>query len=234
MSAWSLILQAGPVVKLVMLVLFLGSVVSWTIMISKFKRVRAAMKFNNEFLNSFWNAKSLDDVHEKLISLKESPIAQVFESGFKELRKLPAQERSSDGIPEVINIERALKRSAANEMENLEKSVDWLATAASAGPFIGLFGTVWGIMTSFQNIGAMGSASLAVVAPGISEALIATALGLAVAIPAAVGYNYLVARIKKISVDMDSFSQDFLNLVQRSLLTSKKRTETETKPEARA
>lgn len=223
MNAWNLILEAGLIVKFVMTLLLLGSIYSWSIILSKVKRVRVAKKINTQFLDTFWNSKSLDEVQEKIKPLLASPIAVVFDSGYHELKKLPIQDRTQDGAPEINNIERALKRSAANEIESLEKSVDWLATSASAAPFVGLFGTVWGIMTSFQNIGAMGSASLAVVAPGISEALIATALGLAVAIPAAVGYNYLVARIKKISTDIDSFSQDFLNLVQRSLLSTRKK-----------
>ena len=125
-------------------------------------------------------------------------------------------------MPEVSNIQRALNRTHALEIDEFEKYVDWLASTASAAPFVGLFGTVWGIMNSFQNIGAMGSASLAVVAPGISEALIATAVGLAAAIPAAIFYNYLINKIKRMSLDIESFSQEFLNMVQRSLLTTPK------------
>jgi biopolymer transport protein TolQ len=115
-----------------------------------------------------------------------------------------------------------MNRSHALEVEELEKYVDWLASTASAAPFVGLFGTVWGIMGSFQSIGAMGSASLAVVAPGISEALIATAMGLAAAIPAAIAYNTLVNRMKKISLDVESFSQEYLNMIQRSLLSKQR------------
>ena len=129
---------------------------------------------------------------------------------------------SPDGIPEVANITRALERAHSLEIDEMEKYVDWLASTASAAPFVGLFGTVWGIMGSFQSIGAMGSASLAVVAPGISEALIATAMGLAAAIPAAIAYNILVNRMKKLSLEMESFSQEFINMVQRSLLSGRK------------
>ncbi len=196
--------------------------VTWAVVIQKWTRLRSAQKGNREFLDVFWAGKSLDEIFQRVEPLHHSPIAQAFLTGYKELRKLSSGEGTQSGDIEVNNISRSLNKAMSNQMAALESHVDWLATIASSAPFIGLFGTVWGIMTSFQNIGATGSASLAVVAPGISEALIATAAGLAAAIPAAIGYNHFLQRIQKVSVDMDSFAQDFLNLVQRSLLQRNK------------
>jgi biopolymer transport protein TolQ len=222
LSAWALIAEAGPLVKLILLVLLLASVISWAIIFTKSKMLKNAKAQNQIFLEVFWNSKSLEEIQEKLSEFPLSPIARVFGAGFRELRKLPTQDRTLEGTPEVSNIERALNRTHSLEIDELEKYVDWLASTASAAPFIGLFGTVWGIMTSFQNIGSTGSANLAVVAPGISEALIATAMGLAAAIPAAIAYNYLINRIRRQSLDIESFSQEFLNMVQRSLLSNRK------------
>ncbi|MBS1957906.1 MAG: protein TolQ [Bdellovibrionales bacterium] len=221
LSVWTLITDASPIVKLILLLLLFASVVTWAIILQKSKLLRSSISDNRKFVDSFWSSPSLDEIHGKMKDFEDSQIAKVFDAGFKELRKLP-QERTSDGVPEVINIQRALIRSQSIEMERMEKYVDILASTASAAPFVGLFGTVWGIMSSFQNIGAMGSASLAVVAPGISEALIATAVGLAAAIPAAISYNWILTRIKRVSIDMDNFSQEFLNMVQRSLLSNKR------------
>lgn len=221
LSAWTLIADASPLVKLVLLLLLAASVITWAIILQKSRMLRTSMAQNKKFIDQFWNSESLDQIHGQMSSFEGSTIAKVFNAGFNELRKLPAQDRTKDGIPEVINIERALNRTHSIEMEALEKHVDILASTASAAPFVGLFGTVWGIMSSFQNIGAMGSASLAVVAPGISEALIATAVGLAAAIPAAIAYNWILTRIKRVSLDMESFSQEFLNMVQRSLLSKR-------------
>jgi len=222
LSAWTLIADAGPLVKLVLLILLAGSILTWAIIFTKIKLLKSAREQNQLFLDCFWNAKALDEVQARLSEFKASPIAKVFHAGYRELRKLPPQDRTKEGTPEVTNISRALSRTHGLEIDELEKYVDWLASTASAAPFIGLFGTVWGIMNSFQNIGATGAASLAVVAPGISEALIATAMGLGAAIPAAIFYNFLVGRIKKQSLDIESFTQEFLNLVQRSLLTQSK------------
>jgi biopolymer transport protein TolQ len=221
-STWSLILDASPLVKLTLLLLVSASVMTWTIIIYKVKRIRSASNADREFLDLFWNAQGLEEISTQSRHLQHSPISQVFDAGYRELKKLPAADRTADGAPEITNIDRALNRSMAQQIDELEHSVDWLATTASAAPFVGLFGTVWGIMNSFQNIGATGAASLAVVAPGISEALIATAIGLGAAIPAAIGYNFLVVRIRKIALNSESFSQEFLNMVQRSLLSTRK------------
>jgi biopolymer transport protein TolQ len=222
LSTWTLISDAGPLVKFILLILFAASVLTWAIIAVKWRMLRDAKSQNREFLDLFWSSNSLDEVREKSGEFPASPISRVFVSGYQELQKLPMHTTSPDGIPEVANITRALERAHSLEIDEMEKYVDWLASTASAAPFVGLFGTVWGIMGSFQSIGAMGSASLAVVAPGISEALIATAMGLAAAIPAAIAYNILVNRMKKLSLEMESFSQEFINMVQRSLLSGRK------------
>jgi biopolymer transport protein TolQ len=222
LSTWTLISDAGPFVKLILLLLLAASVVTWAIIYLKWKVIRNSTAQNKSFVELFWNSSSLDEIHQKLDGFPDSQIAKVFSSGYRELRKLPVQNGTSEGTPEIANITRAMNRTHGIEVDELEKYVDWLASTASAAPFVGLFGTVWGIMSSFQNIGAMGSASLAVVAPGISEALIATAMGLGAAIPAAIAYNTLVNRMKKISLDVESFSQEYINMIQRSLLTNKR------------
>lgn len=209
MNIWTLIWDASLLVKLVLLILLFASALTWAILYQKTKILKATREADQKFLNEFWASHSLDEMSEKIQSFEPSVVARVFQSGYRELRKMP--------IPEITNLERSLNRAHSLQMDEIEKHVEWLASTASAAPFIGLFGTVWGIMNSFQHIGATGSASLAIVAPGISEALIATAVGLAAAIPAAVGYNSLLGKIKKISLDMEVFSQEFLNMIQRNL-----------------
>ncbi len=225
LSAWTLIADAGPLVKLILLMLLSASVLTWAIIFTKLKLIKNAQSQNRAFSDLFWNSRTLEEIHLRIEEFPHSPVAKTFDAGYRELRKIPAENRSPEGTPEITTIERALSRAHNLEVDELEKYVDWLASTASAAPFVGLFGTVWGIMNSFQNIGAMGSASLAVVAPGISEALIATAMGLAAAIPAAISYNYIVNRMKRLSLDVESFSQEFLNMIQRRLLMNKGMTE---------
>ncbi len=220
-GAIQLILQAGPIVKLVLLFLFMSSVVCWTIIFAKWISLKKAARQDGQFLDSFWAGKSIDEVFIKTEIYPASPVAAVFQSGYKELRKLTGADGQTNSPAGIENISRALARTSNAQVTQLEHNINWLATTASAAPFVGLFGTVWGIMTSFQNIGASGSANLAVVAPGISEALIATAAGLAAAIPAAIAYNHFVGRIRRIAVDIDCFSQDLLNILQRNLSSPK-------------
>ena len=218
-----LVTHAGPTARLVLLLLATSSVLCWAIILSKTKLIKGAMKENIQFFEIFWNGKNLDEIFTRVEDFQKAPAAAVFRAGFKELKKLSMSERSDLGSPEVENIERSLARSAQEEVSTLEKNLGWLATTASAAPFVGLFGTVWGIMDSFRNIGATGAANLAVVAPGISEALIATAAGLLAAIPAVIAYNHFLGKIKKIAIDIDGFSQDFLKIVQRSFLVGRKK-----------
>lgn len=218
-----LIGQSGLVAKFVLLILLAASVISWAIILTKGRVLKRAQRQNEGFLNTFWNSKNIDDIVAKTDRYPASPVAAVFKSGVKELKKLTSPEGAGTTSAErVDNISRALTRATSAEVTLLERNVSWLATVASAGPFIGLFGTVWGIMNSFQSIGATGAANLAVVAPGISEALITTATGIGAAIPAVIAYNHFVNQIKRVAVDIDCFSQDFINIVQRSLMSGKR------------
>lgn len=223
MGFFDLILQADWVVKFVLLSLLAGSVFVWAIILSKRKRLRAAKSQNAKFIEMFWQGKSMDDIFTKSDEYPNSPTCALFKSGFKELKKLSISEKTALVGGEMENIERALARASHAQVDSMERNIGWLATAANASPFVGLFGTVWGIMNSFQGIGATGSANLAVVAPGIAEALIATAAGLATAIPAVIAYNHFVNEIKRVVVDMDCFSQDFLNIIQRSLMGGRRK-----------
>lgn len=217
-----LISQAGIVAKFVLLLLFAVSVLCWAIIISKWKTLELVMKQNERFLTLFWSGKNLDEIVSKSEHLLHSPNAAAFRVAIKELRKFSNAENPASSTHKADNIQRSLTRSSVQEIAQLEKNLGWLASTASTAPFVGLFGTVWGIMNSFQNIGASGAANLAIVAPGISEALITTATGIAAAIPAVIAYNYFSSRIKKVAIDLDCFSQDFMNIVQRSFLNSEK------------
>jgi len=218
-SLVDLVTGSGLVVQFILITLLLASVFSWAIIYAKWKSQKAILKENKQFNKIFWKSTNLEEIFHKSERFKHSPLASVFQSGYSELKKLSQKNRTKTGSQEMENIYRSLSRGSQEQISKLERHLSWLATIASASPFIGLLGTVWGIMNSFRNIGATGSASLAIVAPGISEALIATAIGLAAAIPAVIFYNYFGNLIKKQAVDMDCFSQDFLNLVQRSLIS---------------
>jgi len=225
-SLFSMMKDAGLMVRLVMLALLLFSVISWAIIIMKMVLFRRAAKATERFLARFWESKTLNEAFEAAGEYPLSPEAAVFVSGFNELKRISAA-RSKQHVPETLetqlatmdNLKRALRKAHLIEVDRFGQSLSFLATTGSATPFIGLFGTVWGIMTSFHDIGMRGSASLAVVAPGISEALVATAAGLAVAIPAVIFYNYYSNRLAVIESDIDNFSTDFLNLVERDILT---------------
>ncbi|MFL5303465.1 MAG: protein TolQ, partial [Anaeromyxobacteraceae bacterium] len=204
--------HAGPVVVGVLVLLILASVVSWAIILKKWLHLRRAQDASVKFLETFWGSKRLDSIYQAAESLSASPISQVFRAGYVELSKVTAAQKKdgddamSEQLGGIENVERALKRAAVAEVTHLEATVPFLGTTASAAPFIGLFGTVWGIMNSFRNIGAKGAANLATVAPGIAEALVATAIGLMAAIPAVMAYNYFSRRIRVISSEMENFS----------------------------
>lgn len=222
-GAWHAIASANIVVQLVLLSLVGLSVVCWAIIISKRKQLKAMSDANKPFEDAFWKANSLDDIFDNLKNHPDSSLATVFRAGYMELRKIAdsnlAEKRGDQNAPllsGIDNLQRALSKAIDSEVSVTENRLSILATTGSTGPFIGLFGTVWGIMSSFQNIGATGMASLAVVAPGISEALIATAIGLAAAIPATVAYNYFVTEIKKHELQLNNFSADFLNIAKRN------------------
>ena len=220
-----LILDASLVVKLVMLMLVSMSIVSWFIVGSKWLRLRQADQQSATFLDIFWSkeqgnkwgAERLESIYARVSSFQGSPLARVFHAGYVELAKITASDRGAM-VDDIENVERSLKRTMGREMTSLENHLSVLATTGSVGPFIGLFGTVWGIMNSFLNISAERGASLDVVAPGIAEALIATAIGLVAAIPAVMAYNYFVRRIRVLETETESFAADYLNIVKRHYL----------------
>ncbi|MFN7728650.1 MAG: protein TolQ [Bdellovibrio sp.] len=218
-NAWDAILTASPVVQLTLLILVGLSVVCWAVGFAKFNQLRQLELANEPFINRFWKASSLESLNEDLDQyLKKSSIARVFRAGYIELQKL-ADQRGGTGPLQLSgsdNLERALRKAIDLEISAMENRLTILATTGSTGPFIGLFGTVWGIMGSFHKIGQSGSASLAVVAPGISEALVATAIGLAAAIPAVVLYNNFVAKIRREETELNNFANDFLNIAKRN------------------
>ena len=210
-----LILGAGPVVKLVLAILVYFSVVSWAIIFYKFLVVQRAARDSERFLTFFWTKKRLDVVGQSIGDFPHSPLAALFREGYQELlRGQKGGDEEPSDFRAADNVARALRRATTSETQRLERYLTFLATTGSTAPFIGLFGTVWGIMDSFRGIGATGSASLAVVAPGISEALVATAIGLVAAIPAVMGYNHFANKVNILTGEMDNFSQEFLNIVQ--------------------
>lgn len=214
----ALIGQSSGVVLAVLVMLVGLSVISWYIIGYKAYYLRRAQGESIEFLESFWQSKRLDAIYQVSENLKRSPISQLFRAGYVELSKLKSGQEDGTLVAQLgglENIERALRRAQTSETTQLESMVPFLATTGSIAPFVGLFGTVWGIMNAFINIGASQSATLATVAPGIAEALIATAIGLVAAIPAVMAFNYFTTRIRVLSAEMESFSNDFLNIVKR-------------------
>lgn len=226
-----MIIHAGLMVKFVLLILFLFSIISWAIIFVKFRLLRNAKYETADFMELFWERRDLKRIYAACDDLKFSPVARLFKAGYGEfnrLRKIQASANSPGGsqVPGgdepsrsqqaiMDNLERSLKKASIDQTNRLERAVSFLATTGNTSPFIGLFGTVWGIMESFRSIGLKGAANLAVVAPGISEALIATAAGLAAAIPAVVAFNYFTHRISALNAEMDIFTSDFLSTVER-------------------
>jgi biopolymer transport protein TolQ len=219
---WYSVLHAGIVEKLVLIVLLGFSVFSWAIIAFKWRTVKRAYRDSEGFLDTFWSSKRLDAIYQRSESLAASPLSQVFRSGYIELAKLKKKGKSEGEsaaedtlLGDLEAVERSMRRAAAGELTSLESLVPFLATTGATTPFIGLFGTVIGIMNSFQEIGHMGNANLTTVAPGIGGALVATAFGLFAAIPAVIAYNYFVAKIRVLDIEMQSFSSDFLNIIKR-------------------
>lgn len=219
-SAFEAIFQASIVVQLTLAILVGLSVFVWAVAVLKYKQFKLLSEANNKFLAQFWKTNSLDALYADMDRFKYSSLARVFKAGFLEMQKLAGQRKSDSNLSSHLsgsdNLERELRKAVDLEVSHLESKLTLLATTGSTGPFIGLFGTVWGIMTSFHKIGQTGSASLAVVAPGISEALIATAIGLAAAIPAVVLYNHFISQIRKQEMALNNFSSDYLNIVKRN------------------
>ena len=215
-NIFKIIADADIIVKFILLLLVFFSVFSWAIIFFKYKTIRSAFKQSDRFLDAFRRSKSLSDVSEAAKKLRACPLAVIFLAGNRELAyqsKSSAENGWSTAKTDSLN--RALLKASNAEASRLEKMMFFLATTGSVSPFIGLFGTVWGIMISFERIGAMRSASLQVVAPGIAEALIATAVGLFAAVPAVIAYNYFLGGIKDLIADMEDFSLEFLSIAER-------------------
>jgi biopolymer transport protein TolQ len=216
-----LILNASPVVKGVLGLLILMSVASWFVIGSKTIYLSNAASRSARFQDAFWKTGRLDEIWRVSEASPPSPVSEVFRAGYTELAKLQKRRQESpesaseELLGDIESVQRALDRARTTAITDMESRVPLLGTTASAGPFIGLFGTVWGIMNSFRNIGSKGAANLATVAPGIAEALVATAIGLMAAIPAVMAYNFFSRRIRVLSAEMETFSSDFLNIVRR-------------------
>ncbi|MEY4615616.1 MAG: adventurous gliding motility protein [Pseudomonadota bacterium] len=221
-SAFDAIMQASLLVQLTLLMLISLSVLCWAVAYLKHRQFNVLKAANEPFLVKFENSNSLDHIFENLDRFPGSSLARVFAAGYSEMKRLaesPHGEKKQGTLLQLTgidNLERTVRKAIDLEVAKMESKTSWLATTGSTGPFIGLFGTVWGIMSSFQKIGQMGSATLAVVAPGISEALVATAIGLAAAIPAVMLYNHFISEIKKQELVLNNFAADFLNVAKRN------------------
>ncbi|HJO36297.1 MAG: protein TolQ [Pseudomonadota bacterium] len=220
-SIFALISAAGPVVKLVMLLLMMASVYSWYLIITKAVDLRRARQENARFEERFWSGGDLADLYRNTSRDRDrSVIGELFIAGFGEFARLrekgsvPADERVTAG-------DRAMRAAQLRELEALQAQLPTLATIGSTSPYVGLFGTVWGIMTAFQALAGVQQATLNVVAPGIAEALIATAMGLVAAIPAVVAYNRFSASLAGIDATLDSFRDEFANILQRNAVTGR-------------
>ncbi len=227
LGVMDLLLGTGPVVQFVLWTLVAFSVGSWGIIIYKLRQISQARRQSERFTAIFWESKNLANIHTASADLKYSPVAQVFRAGYQELLRLTRAKRQvvnaepsfSTELGGIENVMRAMKREANVELTKLEHGITFLATTGSTCPFIGLFGTVWGIMTAFLGLSAAHSSNIQAVAPGIAEALITTAVGLVAAIPAQMFYNYLTARVRVLATDMDNFTSEFLNIAERHFLS---------------
>ena len=218
-SLLQLVTAADPIVQLDLLLLVVMSIACWAIIIQKGLRLQAATTSSAQFLDAFWKAKRLDQIYEAAPTWAASPVSAVFQAGYKELSRLKAAQPATPGQPAPdhgANVERALRRAAQVESTQLRRFITVLATTGSTAPFIGLFGTVWGILQAFLKLGQPGTtATIQVVGPDIAHALVATAVGLVAAIPAVMAYNTYNAWVVTLDTEMDNFSADFLNLVKR-------------------
>jgi biopolymer transport protein TolQ len=204
--------------KAVLAILLIFSIMSWATMVIVWQRFRRSRKASRRFVSVFRKAKRLVDVQSALTPLAHSALVGLFRAGYAEIDAQIAHAGGAQTIKSLDAVERSLIRASRIEVSRLSRFVPFLATTAAATPFIGLFGTVWGIMGSFANIGTTGSTSITTVAPGISEALINTAAGLAAAIPALVAYNYFVQQLRRSRGEMEDFTLEFLNLTERNFM----------------
>ena len=216
-EVWQLLTNTGPVARLVLLLLLAFSILSWAIIFRKLRTFRVAKHESLEFLQVFRQSKKLSEIRAFCRSLKESPLPEVFQSGYREIESQASmtEGQAKPRIRSVEAVRRALQIGASTEIGRLEHWLVWLATTGSVTPFVGLFGTVWGIIDAFHGLATGGGATLHSVAPGIAEALITTAAGLFTAIPAVIAYNILLQRIREFATQMDDFSLEFLNMTER-------------------
>ncbi len=225
LDVWHILAHSGLVVQSVLYILIVFSVASWGTIFFKLRQIRVARRQTARFIEIFWDTKNLTMIHTASQELRESPVAQVFRAGYQELLRLTRSRRPAGVNPledtdlgGVDNVERAMRRAIRQEVTRLERALTFLATTASATPFIGLFGTVWGIMNAFLGLSQTQSSSIQAVAPGIAEALIATATGLVAAIPAVIGYNHFARQIRVLTAEMENFASEFLNIAERHFL----------------
>ena len=222
-----LVLGTGPVVAAVLWTLIAFSIACWGIILYKLVSISRARRQSERFITIFWESKNLNTIHTASLGFANSPVAQVFRAGYQELLQLTRAKKQvvggegsfSTDLGGIENVTRSMKRQANVELTKLEYGITFLATTGSTCPFIGLFGTVWGIMTAFLGLSASHSSSIQAVAPGIAEALIATAVGLVAAIPAQMFFNYFVARVRVLATEMDNFTSEFLNIAERHFLS---------------
>ena len=211
-SIWELVSRAEPVAITVLALLVLFSLFSWTIIFSKWNLYRKARLENSKFLRAFRKANGMEAVSLACEQFPQAPLVTVFGFGYEEVER---QVKTRGGLKNPLAIERSLQLGISEELTRLERNMNWLASTASVSPFIGLFGTVWGIIDAFQALSLSSSVSLRVVGPGIAHALVATAMGLAAAIPAALFYNHFGHVIREIGARMEDFSMEFLNMIER-------------------
>ena len=214
---WQLLANTQLVARIVLLLLLFFSVFSWAIIIKKLGSFRAARRNSAAFLKIFHEGKKLSEIRAACKGLKGSPLVEVFLAGYREVENQVVA-GGNPGTPHVRSlnsVQRALQIASSSELTSMEQWLTWLATIGAVAPFVGLFGTVWGIVDAFTGLGAAGTASLRSVTPGISEALITTAAGLFAAIPAVIAYNQFVQRVKQFGTMMDDFGLEFLNMTER-------------------
>jgi biopolymer transport protein TolQ len=209
---WESILASPPIQKGVLIFLVAFSIFSWTIVFSKWGRLRRARFANMQFLRAFRKASGLEAVALSSEQFREAPLVNIFDFGYAEVDR---QIKARGTVTNKLALERSLQLGISEEVTVLERNMNWLATTATVSPFVGLFGTVLGIISAFQGLGQAGSATLRAVAPGIADALVATAMGLAAAIPAALFYNYFGHQIRELGARMEDFSMEFMNMTER-------------------
>jgi biopolymer transport protein TolQ len=212
-EAAEMLSNTGPVAKLVLVILLILSIISWAIIVTKWSLLRRARIQSGRFVRAFRKAQRLQDVAAVAEQFRPSPLVGVFEGGFEELKR---QLASVGVLRNLLAVQRGMQIGASEEITRLERNMPWLAITAAVSPFVGLFGTVWGIIDAFQGLGTAGAATLRAVAPGISEALITTAAGLAAAIPAVMAYNLIGASIREFAARSDDFALEVLNAVELS------------------